>query len=257
MAVSARGAIGTASKGMALAACAAGSALLHAGVLLAGVMAADPPGPHRPAHAHAGHRGPSAVAVRLETDFERLPATAAGPVRDSHAPPTPTQPPRPQPVPALRHAGESGHPSSPPAAVAAAEEVNPRVREDDGAASEQADAPYLPRSALSLGPAPQDAIDLPYPDLAPWGRFRAVLTLFIDEQGVVQRVRFDEAGDTGLPPVLEDSARQTFLRSPFTPGQVAGRPVRSQLRIEVEFTAETLGEPEPEPPAQTSASTRK
>ena len=109
--------------------------------------------------------------------------------------------------------------------------------------------PYLPRSLLSRGPSPQQAIDLPYPDLAPIGRFRAVLTLFIDEHGVVQRVRLDEADDTGLPPLLADAARQTFLQSAFTPGEVEGRPVRSQLRIEVEFATED--------PAQTSASTRR
>jgi hypothetical protein len=67
-----------------------------------------------------------------------------------------------------------------------------------------------------------------------------VLTLFIDEQGVVRRVRIDEADDTGLPPLLEDTARQTFLQSAFTPGEVEGRPVRSQLRIEVEFATESL-----------------
>ena len=68
--------------------------------------------------------------------------------------------------------------------------------------------------------------------------FRAVLTLFIDDQGVVQRVRVDAAQDSGLPAALEEATRQTFLRSAFVPGELDGRPVRSQLRIEVEFTTE-------------------
>lgn len=255
-----RVAFGTASRWTALAVCASGSVLLHAGVLLANLTASDAlPGPTR-----TGHPTSAAVAVRLAPDFERLAAPGAGRPGNSAS----------TPQPADRHARESGHPRSPPTAVPAADEVDPRVRGDDGTAAgvavsaanaagtEQAEAPYLPRSELSLGPAPQQAIDLAYPDLAPLGRFRAVLTLFIDDQGVVQRVRFDEAGDAGLPPVLEDTARQTFLRSPFTPGEVAGRPVRSQLRIEVEFAAETLSESRPEPPpsaqtTQTSASTRR
>jgi hypothetical protein len=51
-------------------------------------------------------------------------------------------------------------------------------------------------------------------------------------------VRIDEADDSGLPPVLEDATRQTFLRSAFTPGEIDGRPTRSRLRIEVEYATE-------------------
>lgn len=100
------------------------------------------------------------------------------------------------------------------------------------------DAEYLPSRLLTRGPAPQQSIDLFYPELAPTGHFRAVLTLFIDDQGVVQRVRVDAAQDSGLPAALEEATRQTFLRSAFVPGELDGRPVRSQLRIEVEFTTE-------------------
>lgn len=237
----ARVAFGTASRWTVLAVCASGSVLLHAGVLLANLTASDAP----PGLTRIARPASASVAVRLEPDFERLAAPGAGRPSNSAS----------APQPADRHAHESGHPRSPPTAVPPppADEVDPRVREDDGVAYEQAEASYLPRSELSVGPAPQQAIDLAYPDLAPLGRFRAVLTLFIDDQGVVQRVRFDEAGDAGLPPVLEDTARQTFLRSPFTPGEVAGRPVRSQLRIEVEFATETMDET----PLQTSASTRR
>lgn len=236
-------AFGTVSRWMLLAACATGSVLLHAGVLLASVSTSGPP----PGAARTGHPASAAVAVRLEPDFEHLAAPGAG-RRSNSASASP---------PADRHARNSVYPRSPPTPVSPAGDVDPRDREDDGtengATAEQAEAPYLPRSALSLAPMPQQAIDLAYPDLAPLGRFRAVLTLFIDDQGVVQRVRFDEAGDAGLPTVLEDTARQTFLRSPFTPGEVAGRPVRSQLRIEVEFATETMDETLP----QTSASTRR
>ena len=107
------------------------------------------------------------------------------------------------------------------------------------AADTAADSDYLPRDRLTRGPVPQQSIDLVYPDLAPIGQFRTVITLFIDDQGVVQRVRFDEADETGLPPILEEATRQTFLRSPFTPGEIDGQPIRSRLRIEVAYTAET------------------
>jgi hypothetical protein len=107
------------------------------------------------------------------------------------------------------------------------------------AADTAADSDYLPRDRLTRGPMPQQSIDLVYPDLAPFGQFRTVITLFIDDQGVVQRVRFDEADATGLPPILEEATRQTFLRSPFTPGEIDGQPIRSRVRIEVAYTAET------------------
>jgi hypothetical protein len=102
------------------------------------------------------------------------------------------------------------------------------------------DTVYLSRSQLTRPPAPQQSIDLLYPELAPSGRFRAVVTLFIDDRGVVQRVRIDEADDSGLPQVLEEVTRQTFLRSTFAPGEINGRPTRSQLRIEVEYATEPL-----------------
>jgi periplasmic protein TonB len=109
----------------------------------------------------------------------------------------------------------------------------------DGPADDP-DANYLSRSQLTRAPSPQQSIDLLYPELAPSGHFRAVVTLFIDDRGVVQRVRIDEADDSGLPPQLEDATRQTFLRSTFAPGEVDGRPTRSRLRIEVDYAAEPL-----------------
>jgi hypothetical protein len=159
---------------------------------------------------------PAASAAVLP-DLERLPPTAAGP--------------RPDPARTLGPAGTQ----------AAAAETTTETPVEAPPAEALAEPAYLPRSELSRGPAPQHAIDLFYPELAPVGRFRAVLTLFIDEHGVVQRVRIDQADETGLPALLEDTARQTFLQSRFTPGEVEGRPVRAQLRIEVEFAAESRG----------------
>lgn len=101
------------------------------------------------------------------------------------------------------------------------------------------DSTYLAPDQLDRRAHAVAAIDLPYPDLAPPGHFRAALTLFIEHDGRVSRVRLEpdaDAADGGsLPPVLEDSARQAFLASPFEPGELGGRAVRSRLRIEVEF----------------------
>jgi hypothetical protein len=158
--------------------------------------------------------------------------TAARPAR-----PAPFIPP----ATANRAAPPSGDPDTLPptgAGPAAAAQAPPATPQEGPAGDPDAD--YLPRNQLSKAPAPQQSIDLLYPELAPSGRFRAVVTLFIDDRGVVQRVRIDEADDSGLPPLLEDATRQTFLRSAFAPGEVDGRPTRSRLRIEVEYATEPL-----------------
>lgn len=97
---------------------------------------------------------------------------------------------------------------------------------------------YLPRSALSRAPAALQPVELPYPEAAPLGQYRAVLTLFIDPQGRVRRVR----AAPGLPAVLEEAARQAFMAASFSPGEVDGRAVRAQMRVEVEFSAEPAGQ---------------
>lgn len=101
------------------------------------------------------------------------------------------------------------------------------------------DSTYLAPDQLDRRAQVVAAIDLPYPDLAPPGHFRAALTLFIEHDGRVSRVRLEPdphaPGGGALPPVLEDSARQAFLASLFEPGELGGRAVRSRLRIEVEF----------------------
>ena len=108
-----------------------------------------------------------------------------------------------------------------------------------GATEPDDDSTYLAPDQLDRRAQAVAAIDLPYPDLAPPGHFRAALTLFIEHDGRVSRVRLEPdphaPGGGALPPVLEDSARQAFLASLFAPGELGGRAVRSRLRIEVEF----------------------
>lgn len=204
-----------------LAGCVAGSVLLHLGVLLSSTAQAL-------AQA-GGARGEAAhqhgVAVRIETAHRSSGTIPA---------PAPTQ--QIATIPASAQAARTTSPSAP--TLLERMEQLPPTGAGTAAQAGDPDAEYLPSRLLTRGPAPQQSIDLFYPELAPTGHFRAVLTLFIDDQGVVQRVRVDAAQDSGLPAALEEATRQTFLRSAFVPGELDGRPVRSQLRIEVEFTTE-------------------
>lgn len=204
-------------RGVALATCLGGSIALHVGLLLAsttggaGTSTSTAPG------------RPSSVLARV-TSAARTPAPQPGMV---------PAPARSTPA----SAASAAHTATTPDPVALAATLPDPDQDPDLA--------YLPRSLLTRPPAPQQSIDLLYPDLAPSGQFRAVVTLFIDDRGVVQRVRIDEADDSGLPPALEDVTRQTFLRSAFVPGEIDGRPTRSRLRIEVEYASESRRDPAP------------
>ncbi|MDM4767710.1 hypothetical protein [Pelomonas sp. SE-A7] len=95
---------------------------------------------------------------------------------------------------------------------------------------------YLARRELSVAPALVVEVPLVWPAegvLA--GHYSEVATLFIDEAGLVRKVRFE--GD-GLPDLLQQQAREAFLGSRFSPGQLDGKPVKSRIRIQVAFDAE-------------------
>lgn len=96
------------------------------------------------------------------------------------------------------------------------------------------DDDYFPRSALSIGPIPEQPVVIDYPADAPADGLRRVteLSLFIDETGRVVRVRVD---GPPLPPAFEASARAAFLNARFSPGQIRDHAVRVHLRVEVGF----------------------
>lgn len=100
-----------------------------------------------------------------------------------------------------------------------------------------ADDIYLPRSRLSVPPLLRSQVALLWPEGGETqsGHFRAVLALFIDELGVVQKVRVE---GNGLPPALEAVARESFLGASFVPGELQGQAVKSLIRVEVRFDAE-------------------
>lgn len=92
---------------------------------------------------------------------------------------------------------------------------------------------YLPRDLLSVAPAAQTSIIIPYPpEVAGTGRYAGIFALFIDELGEVRGVRME---DQRLPPAMEQAVRQIFLQTRFAPGQRDGRDVKSRIRVEIVF----------------------
>lgn len=213
------------------------SLLLHAALLAAALARGGEPAT---SGAAATARTAGGLSVRLAAaPTAPTPAPATTPARSERAardrPPSMPEPtpdaapdPLPDPVP---------QPLPPPGAGQPQAAVEPMP--SPGETEPDDDSTYLAPDQLDRRAQAVAAIDLPYPDLAPPGHFRAALTLFIEHDGRVSRVRLEPdphaPGGGALPPVLEDSARQAFLASLFEPGELGGRAVRSRLRIEVEF----------------------
>ena len=113
------------------------------------------------------------------------------------------------------------------------------------------DAQYIAASRLTVRPKALEEIRVPFPkgtDLD--GVAKAMVTLFIDEDGKVARVRVD---DSKLPLVFQESATTAFLRGRFAPGLLDDVPVRSYLRIEVFFESDSTGQAATQPAANSSA----
>ena len=98
--------------------------------------------------------------------------------------------------------------------------------------------PALGLGELDRSPRPLGEVLPEYPEAAGTRSGSVVLRLFIDEHGVVERADVMASKPAGL---FEDAARTAFLAARFEPGLRAGRPVRSEMTIEVEFTAEDRG----------------
>jgi hypothetical protein len=130
--------------------------------------------------------------------------------------------------------------------------VEPLAPTEATAVSTQTDSDdrYWPRSALSVPPQARDRVELMAPEGLPAGLYRGELTLFIDEDGHVQRVRIDNGN---LPDWLHDMVRQNFLSTHFQAGERAGQAVRSRLRIEVEFESMALSDGLLPPAAQAAS----
>jgi len=229
----------------ALMLCAAASLLLHGALVLVARPAADDK-PHQAARA-----GGSSNTVQLRL-IPPAPAPAIAPAAPVAAPLAPTAALIPlqkaeAPTRPVARATPANNPAieAAPRATAAA----PVQTSDNNAvpsASEASTSPpianpadptgfddYIPRPLLSVGPAASTpvVIDTPTGDFGV-ARHVGILSLFIDEEGVVRHVA---GSDPLLPALLEQAAREAFMAARFTPGEVDGRPVKSRIRVEVVF----------------------
>jgi hypothetical protein len=92
---------------------------------------------------------------------------------------------------------------------------------------------YWPRPDLTRAPQSRGPIVIEFPPgVGPVAYFQTNLALFIDEAGVVRRVRVDGAP---LPEALEASAIRSFLTARFRAGEIAGQAVKSLIHVEVVF----------------------
>jgi periplasmic protein TonB len=99
------------------------------------------------------------------------------------------------------------------------------------------DDQFVARALLDVAPSPLAPVVLAFPTrFSDGGRFVGELTLFIDETGVVVRVRSE---GEALPPLLEEAARSAFMNVRFRPGELAEHGVvKSRIRIEVVFESD-------------------
>ena len=149
---------------------------------------------------------------------------AAEPARGPEAPPPPIAPERSAPAP-VAVAATSTLPSDPVTAAAPA-----------ASAATGDDAPYLPRRLLTVPPTLLGAVDVPFPeDVQGVVDLKVQITLFIDEDGRVRRIRVDTPQP--VHPAFERVLRETWGEARFTPGELHQVPVRSQIRLEVDFEA--------------------
>jgi TonB family protein len=97
---------------------------------------------------------------------------------------------------------------------------------------------YLPRGMLQQAPVPISEIDPVYPDSAGGLGGSVVLRLRINEGGTVDSAEVVSASRPGL---FDQAAIEAFKAARFEPGRVLGRPVKSELVVEVAFATVNKG----------------
>jgi protein TonB len=144
----------------------------------------------------------------------------------------------PEPTAVLARAEPARLPPPPPDRKADRNEAvsapsPPGSRSDPAPQRALADAPdYIPGLRLDPGPRPLDEIDPDYPDTVNLRSGTVVLRLLISDTGRVDDVSVVRAEPAG---VFEQAAIDAFARARFAPGMAGGVPVKSQIRVEVEF----------------------
>jgi len=95
------------------------------------------------------------------------------------------------------------------------------------------EAPFWRRHEVDQGPIPLHPVVISYPEgVQVVQAVRGVITLYIDEHGVVRRV---EPKDQTLAPAMVQAARDAFLQARFQPALRQQAPARVQIDIEVQF----------------------
>ena len=111
------------------------------------------------------------------------------------------------------------------------------------AVSEFNEDEYIPVARLAVRPRAMGRISVPYPpDVDRTGVSSAKLTLFIDEEGTVVKLKVD---DSDLPPQFQETANNAFAQARFKPGRTDDHAVKSRMRIEVMFDGGPAGAPTP------------
>jgi hypothetical protein len=195
--------------------CLAGAALAHLALLASGAQALNDW--KRELLLSRSTGVPTALKVRVVAEPAALPTA---PAEEKPLPAAATSGPLPSPPELAAGPG--------PTPQAAPPIVEPPV--------------YVPRALLSVGPVARTPVLLQWPSNWPMRRsYTAVLRLYLDEQGRVERVEPD--GDAALPEPLFEAAQQAFMAADFSPGLLNGQAVKSWVRIEVNFESNKVAAP--------------
>lgn len=188
------------------------------------------------AELHVGARASAAAPLRIRSIVRE----AAAPAVPQIAPESiePSEIPVAEPAPPQAPAGEDtvAPETAPTDAASAAETPGSTEAAAPAPVAPPDDALYMPRRLLEQPPRLLSPVLLPWPeDGPPNGHYSEIISLFIDEDGSVRRVRIE---GPGLPQYFQDRVQDAFLHARFTPGLFEGRAVKAWIRLEVRFDAE-------------------
>jgi TonB family protein len=102
-----------------------------------------------------------------------------------------------------------------------------------------ADSRHYPSNELDVRPGIMVRVNPAYPERAARENVsgKAVVRLYIDVNGAVERVEVERAAPAGYG--FEDAAASAFRSARFSPAMKGGKRVRAEMRIEVSFDAPT------------------
>ena len=170
---------------------------------------------------------PAPTRVERQPSPEPPPVVAVTPTPDREAP-------RPRPLPAP--------PAEPEAAPQSAPVRPPAPPSTSAPVADAAPTPLPPAPALtyhgSLGldppPRPLTDIEQLVPEAAGLRGGTVVLRLYINEQGTVDKAEVLRSTPSGL---FDATALEAASRARFSPGYLAGVPVKSQVTFEIRYRA--------------------